>query len=306
MVQFDDDAKCYVAVGEKDYNDYIHQKCLAKSVKEVRKVMVRALMEEYENSVLQPRIPKNMIKAVALLSLLPGADGAMVDEIQNAATMNSFWFYDMMSGWIFMTVYTLTVFMAGFAVGFYLRKVLYDRNVRTVVQWATNVVRQIALERVDFNDAGGDQAEEGEEEDAEMDDPQRVFDTVEEWDPDLGRMREYRILDNPSDAESEEEFLKVRSDEAGGDKVIRYYRPNQHVRRATREREIRATDWDERYSDLATDDNLGRTTSTSTFGRTCVREPAGHGAGRPDAAADSQPRRRLEPARRFGESPTSS
>lgn len=83
----------------------------------------------------------------------------------------------------------------------------------------------------------------------------KIFDAVDEWDPDAGCMGEHRVLDNPSDAESKEEFFKVKTGEAGGEKLVRYYRPSKRVRRATGARGTCAEEMDERYEDERTDDN---------------------------------------------------
>lgn len=223
-------------------------------MKAVRKVMLQCLLGEED---FQPRISKDMVRAAALISLLPGGQALSGDEVENLVAVKGFALYDFVdfvSSWAFVTVYTLIVFIAGFAAGFYLRKVYYEERVRQVVTWAVQSVREIASGEAQAPSA----PEEGEEEDAEMDqEMDKVFDTVEEWDPEQGCLREHRVLDDPEDAESEEEYFKVKTGEAGDEKLVRYYRPNRHVRNATGVKEECAEMMDERYDDRTNDDQDG-------------------------------------------------
>ena len=74
-------------VGEETFHEEVRKKNLAQKMKEVKKEMVCALVEE--KSETKTKISKSMVKAVTLLLLQPGAYGQPDNESDENLTTSS-------------------------------------------------------------------------------------------------------------------------------------------------------------------------------------------------------------------------
>ena len=109
-------------VGEETFHEEVRKKNLAQKMKEVKKEMVCALVEE--KSETKTKISKSMVKAVTLLLLQPGAYGQQENESDenlttSSANSRSQTNYGWWSVYILMfLIYTVIVFGAGVWLGY--------------------------------------------------------------------------------------------------------------------------------------------------------------------------------------------
>lgn len=213
-------------------------------MKETRRLMMQAVTGEDGQNPLPVRMSKQMVKAIALVSLFPVAQGVNLNLVENAGTMASHGYYGYAVNFVIIVVYTLAILYVGIRAGFYLNDNSWDEEVN---QRKDQAMKELRKMKKGINKCLREQ-EEGEEEPMEVDYEARApkaFDTVEEWGPENGCLREYRVLDQPEDAEPEEEYFRVIPGGAGGDQTIRFYRPNHHVRSSSGVNEVHAADLDD-------------------------------------------------------------
>ena len=204
VVNYDEAVGCYVPVGEEEYDNYLQKKAMGRQMKEVRQVMLNTVLDESMEH--KPKIPKSLVKTVALLALFPGVRGqALNDEVDKFMVQNFSLFDSIVVYPVFFLVYTLVIFIAGVYVGYWLSKQFYKLKIESVVDWATRHMRRIVPE----------------------------VPLVDDWDPMSGSMVERRVLKDASDAESDELFYKLVDGE-----LVKRYRPSRRFRSAKNVRDM--------------------------------------------------------------------
>ena len=241
MVEFDDSCGDYVAVGKEEFNQHVQRKYLGKNMKLVRQVMLETISDGVER--VSKQISKPLVKALALLALQPtGASGVREIEsiklnqelmIRNFETVDLF-----LEKPTFMLVYCLIFFFVGVFVGWWFQQLHYYNKMEALVQW---MMKRMRFSRTQF---------------------------VDDWDPDVGCLRQYRVLSSPEDAESGEEFFM--EDQEG---LYRYIRPVRSFRERTG---VQKADPNERFvldSDDENEDDAMDVDTESTLTREQVSLP---------------------------------
>jgi hypothetical protein len=122
-------------------------------------------------------------------------------DVPDEMVLEVFSYMDMFSTYtFFFLVYTMVCIGFGVVIGFLLRREYFNESLRIVVDWAKQQVG-IARGRVEF---------------------------VDDWDPETNSLKTFRVLEDPSDAESDEVFF-VNNDQSLG--VHKLIRPNRILRR---------------------------------------------------------------------------
>ena len=145
------------------------------------------------------QISKPLVKPMALLALQPVATGTRVDEFNYNLMVKDYGYIEpFLELPYFMFVYALTFFVIGMVAGYFLRNAIYKVHLTQVVNWAAE---QICTHKREVN-------------------------FVDDWDPKLHEMRQFRVLHSVDDAEPGEEYFR----EVGGG-MVRYVKLDRRRRR---------------------------------------------------------------------------
>ena len=119
LVEYDNISKACVPVGENAFNSYLQKKAFGKTMKSVRQVMLKSLMDRVEDLPL--RISKLMVKAVTLMALQPLMNGARSDEFDYQVMVKHYGIVKIFlkHPW-FMLCYALVFMLVGIIFGYYL------------------------------------------------------------------------------------------------------------------------------------------------------------------------------------------
>ena len=195
MVCFDEAHGCYVPVGEEEFENYLKKKTISKNMREIRRALLSSLADGID---YKPKIPKSFVKAVALLALFPEVHGHAFGDAVDELMVQRISFLDFLTSFpAFLLLYGLVVFLVGVYAGYWISRDYHNLRVEKVTQWAVESLKKISKS------------------------PQ----TVEDWNPFTNKMETFRVLDNPSDAESEEMFFR----EINGE-LVRRFRPPKWYR----------------------------------------------------------------------------
>jgi hypothetical protein len=192
MVQYDESSDSYVAVGEWEFAEELRRRTMAKNMKAVKQVMLNTLMDIPEGGSLP--ISTNFVKLVTLMAMQPVVTGL---EMQNAevklieARSTYYGFFNV------YPLFLVAFVFIGFVAGFYFNKFVYNERVRRIMAWTNREIRRLHRRRL----------------------------VVDDWDPINQELRQYRIHEQPQDADSGEEYF--RETENG---LARYVRPHYPAR----------------------------------------------------------------------------
>ena len=198
LVEYDQNSKAYVPVGEDAFNSYLQKKAIGKTMKSVRQVMLKSLMDGVED--LPIKISKPMVKAVTIMALQPLVSGARLEEINYDLMVRHYsiaeFFFE--RPW-FMVSYALVFVSVGIISGYYIKVEIHKIQLSKVLSWAKRVIRE-----------------------------KQEITYVDDWDPVNMELRQYRVLQSSDHAMSGEEYFRecpgglarfVKLDQVGSQKT---------------------------------------------------------------------------------------
>ena len=181
LVEYDQNSKAYVPVGEDAFNSYLQKIAIGKTMKSVRQVMLKSLTDGVED--LQIKVSKPMVKAVTSMALQPLVSSARLEEINYDLMVRHYTIAEFFleRPW-FMLSFALVFMVMGIIIGYYLKMAIRKIELSKVLSWAMKVI--------------------GEKEELTF---------VDDWDPVNMELRQYRVLqsaDDADDAMSGEEYFR--------------------------------------------------------------------------------------------------
>ena len=163
LVEYDQNSKAYVPVGEDAFNAYLQKKAIGKTMKSVRQVMLKSLMDGMEDLPL--KISKPMVKAVTIMALQPLVSGARLEEIDDLVVRHYTIAEFFLERPLFMVFYALVFMMVGIIIGYYIKEKIHKIQLSKVLSWAKGVISE-----------------------------KKEITYVDDWDPVNMELRQYRVL----------------------------------------------------------------------------------------------------------------
>ena len=235
----------HVEVGKEAYELYLHKKALEQDLKQVRRIMLKNLSGN-GSSLMN----SNLGAALAVLAIRPVNGNETLDEV----TVKVIGYADALQQvWCLILALMAFCFVLGLLVGVFHGQVRawLQRKVRhwwreLMDWWQLNVRREPLV--------AGDRRNTHEQSDGVYGDLAGGLDrfsrlgramegtgSIVDWDPISGEVRNFRILQNESDAESDETYFQYNRDD---NSYARKARPNRHERREMEAHAMRDVDHD--------------------------------------------------------------
>ena len=178
LVEYDPNIKGYTCAGE-EFNLCTQRKYMGQSMKAIRRVVLGTLSAGAEEFPVH--VSKPLVKALTLLSLQPLVGGTRSEEVEYALMVKHCSYVVLFMDYPgFMFGYALTFILVGIVIGYFLKKATHKWELSSVHQWAA----------------------------AEIEENTKDIIYVDDWDPDLQEIRQFRVLKSVDDAESGEEYFR--------------------------------------------------------------------------------------------------
>ena len=175
LVEYDPNIKNYICAGEDEFNLYMQRKYMGQSMKAIRRVVLGALSAGAEEFPVH--VSKPLVKALTLLSLQPLVGGTRSEEVEYALMVKHYSYVELFMDYPgFMIGYALTFILVGIVIGYFLKKATHKWELSSVLQWAA----------------------------AEIEENTKDIIYVDDWDPELQEIRQFRVLKNISEKHLED------------------------------------------------------------------------------------------------------